>query len=272
MRRILGLTEILLLAAMGFVLAPGLFAQTARPAQASTQTISPYDVPAFSRMSMGTGVSPLGIGFQVSTDVTSHLNLRAIGNSFNYSASFTTSGIPINANMTLGSGGVLADYYPSHLGFRVSGGLLFINQNGASGTASIPGGNSFTLNHQTYYSANASPLSGTGSVALNTTKPGGMVTIGWGNHVKRSGHWSVPVEIGAVFDGPPKVNLALAGGACLDAAQTECGDVSGNSAVAKQFQGNLSTQVSKWNSDLNVVPGYPILSIGIAYSWQTRAY
>lgn len=273
MKRTLGLAGIFMLAAMGFAQAPDSSSQaTPPPAQAPVQQISAYDVPAFSRASVGAGISPLGIGLQVSTDVNEHLNLRGIGNIFNYSANFTTSGIPVNASLTLGSGGVMADYYPTHLGLRLSGGALFVNQNGASGTASIPGGNNFTLNHQTYYSASANPLNGTGSLALNTTKPSGIVTLGWGNHVKRSGHWTVPFEIGAVFDGSPKVNLALTGTACIDPGQTECTDISANTPIAQQFQSNLSAQIAKWNSDLNALQAYPVISIGIAYSWQTKTF
>ncbi len=237
------------------------------------QKVSPYDVPPFSRMSVGAGVSPLGIGLQVSTDVNSHLNIRGIGNIFGYSTNFTTNGIPVTASLTLGSGGVMADLYPFHAGFRLSGGLLFVNQNGASATASIPGGNNFTLDNQTYYSSNANPLNGTGSLALNSTKPGGLVTIGWGNHVKRSGHITIPFEIGAAFVGSPKVSLALSGTACIDPAQTICTDIaSPTNPIAQQFQSNLSAQIAKWNSDLNVLSAYPVVSIGIAYSWQTRSY
>jgi len=224
-------------------------------------------------MSVGAGLSPLGIGLQVSTNVNAHLNLRGIGNVFTYSDNFTTSGIPINASLTLGSGGVMADFYPLHVGLRLSGGLLFINQNGASATASIPGGNSFTLNHQTYFSDNASPLTGTGSLALNATKPGGIVTLGWGNHVKRSGHITIPFEVGAVFAGSPKVTMALSGSACTDQAQTMCTDISSSTnPIAQQFQSNLSSQIAKWNSDLNALEAYPVISIGVAYSWQTKAF
>lgn len=243
------------------------------PAQNPTQQVSPYDVPPLSRMSMGAGVSPLGIGLQVSTDVNSHVNIRGIGNIFSYSDNFTTSGIPVTAKLTLGSGGVMADFYPLHVGFRLSGGLLFINQNGASATASIPGGNNFSLDHQTYYSSNTNPLTGTGNLALNSTKPSGLVTLGWGNHVKRSGHITIPFEIGAAFVGSPKVSLALSGTACTDQAQTMCTDISSTTnPIATQFQSNLSSQIAKWNSDLNALQAYPVISIGIAYSWQTRAY
>jgi hypothetical protein len=250
--------------------------QSPQPAPAK---ISQYEVPPLSRMSFGAGLSTLGIALQASTDINAHLNVRGVGNAFTYSTSFNTSGIPISANLNMGTGGVMLDYYPFHVGFRLSGGALFVNQNKASATADIPAGNSFTLNHQTYYSANAnaatgtSPLTGTGTLALNTTKPGGILTTGWGNHVKRSGHLAFPVEIGAAFVGAPKVNMALSGWACTDQAQTMCTDIASTSnPIAVQFQNDLNSQISKWNSNLNVLTAYPILSFGVSYSFQTRAY
>jgi hypothetical protein len=294
MKRTLALAGMFLLAAMGFAQAPDTSTQATPPppaqqpdssqttppplAKAPAQTISPFDVPAFSRFSFGAGLSPLGIGLQVSTDINGHLNLRGIGNVFGYSTHFTTSGIPVSASLTLGSGGVMADYYPTHYGLRLSGGVLFINQNGASATASIPAGNSFTLNSQTYYSADtnaatgASPLTGTGNLALNSTKPSGVLTAGWGNHVRRSGHITIPFEIGVALVGSPKVSLALSGWACTDQAQTNCVNVAGNDPIAQQFESNLNSQISKWNNDLNVLQVYPIISVGIAYSWQTKAF
>ncbi|MGB6780811.1 MAG: hypothetical protein WBE36_02050 [Terracidiphilus sp.] len=290
MKRTLALAGMLMLAAIGFAQTPDSSSQATPPppaqspdsssqatppppSKSSTQMISPLDVPAFSRVSVGAELSPLGIGLQVSTDVNRHLNLRGIGNIFSYSANFTTSGIPITASLTLGSGGVMADYYPSRFAFRVSGGVLFINENGASATASIPGGDNFKLDGQTYYSSNANPLTGTGNLALNSTKPGAVFTTGWGNHVGHKGHFSIPFEIGAAFVGSPKVSMALSGTACTDQAQTMCTDIaSSTNPIAVQFQSNLNSQIAKWNSDLNVLEAYPIISVGIAYSWQTKAY
>lgn len=249
-----------------------------QPPPTHAPMISQYDVPAFSRMSVGVGLSPLGIGMQVSTDINAHLNLRAVGNIFKYSTSITSNGIPIDASLTLGSGGAMVDYYPSHLGFRVSGGLLFVNQNGASATANIPGGDSFTLDNQTYYSANpnpatgATPLAGTGSLTLNGVKPTAVLTTGWGNHVKRSGHWAVPVELGVAFIGQPKINMALSGWACTDPNQINCANISGNNPIAQQFQSDLNAQIAKWNSNLTGLQTYPILSVGVAYSFQTKSY
>jgi len=240
---------------------------------------SAYDAPAFSRMAFGVGLSPLGIGMQVATNLNSHLNLRGLGNVFKYDTSFTTNGIPVDAKLNLASAGGTLDYYPFHHGFRLSGGILFVNDNQVSATSSIAGGNSITLNGQDYYSAyanpvtGATPLNGTGSLALNGMKPGAILTTGWGNHVKRNGHWSFPFEIGVAFVGTPKVKMNLGGWACVDQAQTLCTNIADpNNPIAIEFQQNLDAQIAKWNSDLSALESYPIVSMGVSYSFRVRQY
>ena len=183
-----------------------------------------------SRVALGVGLSPLGIGMQVTTNLTEHFNLRATGNIFGYSTSFTTNGIPADAKLKLASAGAAVDIYPFHNGFRISPGLLFVNRNQLTATANIPGATRFTLNNQTFYSANANaatgavPVDGTGTLNLNTTKPAFTISTGWGNTIPRNGHWSFPVEVGVALIGKPAVNVNLGGWACYDQAQTLCTD------------------------------------------------
>jgi hypothetical protein len=244
-----------------------------------TPMISPYNPPAFSRLSVGGAASLLGIEMQLVTGVNSHLNLRAIGNLFNYSNSLTISGVPTNAHLKLGSVGGMVDYYPFRFAFRLSGGMLFINRNHVDTTTNIAGGDSITLNGQNYYSASANqltgatPLHGQGHLALNTATPSYVVTTGWGNHVKRSGHWSFPVEIGVAFVGTPKVTTAISGWACTDSTQMHCTNIGDpNNQIAIQFQNNLSAQVAKWNSNVSWLKTYPIFTTGVTYAFNTRRY
>ena len=248
-------------------------AQAASPVRNATVASAP-----FSRMAFGAGVSPLGIGFQVATNVNRHLNIRGTGNVFKYSTNFTTNGLTANANLNLASAGVALDYYPTRLGFRVSPGVLFYNGNLLSASDTVAGGTSFTLNNQTFYSANANtatgatPVSGNAALGLNSTKPAFTITTGWGNMIPRKGgHLSVPFELGVAVTGQPSLNATLGGWACYDQAQTECTNISSTTdPIAIAVQSDLQAQIAKWKSDLSPLKTYPIISIGIAYAFHIR--
>jgi hypothetical protein len=249
-----------------------LLAQSAPPVNSPLVTSRP-----FSHIAFGAGVSPLGIQLQAATNLSSHFNLRGTGNVFNHSTNFTSNGINATAKLNLASAGAAVDIYPFHVGFRLSPGVLFYNQNQLTAGAAVPGGTSFTLNGTTYYSANtnsgtgATPINGSGVLGLNTTKPAFTITTGWGNMIPRKGHWSVPVELGVALIGAPTVNVNLGGWACYDQAQTQCANIgSATNPIAIAVQSNLTAQVAKWTSDLNPLKTYPIISVGVAYSFHLR--
>ncbi len=125
--------------------APAMSAPSARP---------------FSKVAFGVGISPLGVQLSMTTNLNPHLNLRSSGNLFNYSTNFTASGIGADAKLNMKSAGTALDIYPFYKGFRISPGLLFYNANQVTATALVAGGTSFTLNDQTYYSANANSATG----------------------------------------------------------------------------------------------------------------
>jgi hypothetical protein len=243
----------------------------------SVQSGPAYSGP-FSRVAIGGGFTTLGPGVQITTNLADHLNLRVSGNGLHFGASFSTNGFDANAKLNLVSAGVAADIYPFHRGFRISPGVLVLNNNKVSATSVAAGGTSFTLNDTTYYSATANPATGAtplhadGSLGLNTNKPAFTLTTGWGNTIPRNGgHWSFPAEVGVAFIGSPAVNVTLSGWACQDQAQTQCSDVTSTTdTTAQDVQSNLAAQIAKWKSDLDALKTYPVLSFGVAYSFAVR--
>jgi hypothetical protein len=231
-----------------------------------------------SQFALDGGVSPFGIQLQTATNLNSHFNLRGTGSFFNYSTNFTVSGITATAKLGLASAGASLDIYPFRSGFRVSPGALFHNQNQVTAAASVPGGTSFTLNGQTFYSANANaatgatPVNGSAVLGLNTNKTALSITTGWGNMIPRKGgHFSFPFEIGAAFIGAPTLHVNLGGWVCMDQAQTNCSDfASTTNPVGASAQSALQTQEAKWVKDLNLLKIYPIVSGGIAYRFGIR--
>lgn len=249
---------------------------TSRPAPAVSG--GSYRTSPFSRMAIGAGVSPLGVGVQVTTSMGTHLNLRVVGNGFPHSTTFNTNGFTAHAKLNLASAGIAGDIYPFHKGFRISPGVLFLNNNKLTATSTVAGGTSFTLNGDTFYSATpnsvtgATPLNANAHLGLNTTKPAFTITTGWGNTIPRDGnHWSFPFEIGAAFIGSPSLNANLSGWACYDQAQTECTNVaSTTNPIALQIQSDMNAQIAKWKNNLDPLKTYPIVSFGVDYSFSTR--
>ena len=214
----------------------------------------------------------------MSNNLNQHLNLRTSGNLFKYSTNFTASGIGADAHLDMHSVGTQLDIYPTRWGFRVSPGVLLYNGDQLSANASVPGGTSFTLNDQTYYSANANPTSGATPVngdallSLHTTNPAFTITTGWGNTIPRKGHWSFPFEVGVALTGAPSLKVNLGGWACYDQALTLCTDITSKTdPIALQIQSNLAAQVSKWSRDADPLKTYPIASFGVAYSFGLRS-
>lgn len=253
---------------------PGAGHEAVAPEQAPAPAITSLPPRPFSRVAFGVGFSPLGVQMALTTNLNQHFNLRSTGNLFSYSSSFTSNGIPASARLNLKSAGTAVDIYPFHKGFRISPGLLFYNANQATADASVPGGTSFTLNNQTYYSAHANPatgarpVDGTGQMRLNTTNPALTITTGWGNTLPRNGHWSFPFEVGFAFTGAPSVKVNLNGWACYDNAQTLCTDINSKTdPIALEIQSNLQIQVAKWTHDVEPLKTYPIASFCVAYSF-----
>jgi hypothetical protein len=226
----------------------------------------------FSEVALGGGISTLGINMQLAVNANRYMNIRATGNYFKYTlTNLNTNGFNVSGNLNLATAGASLDFYPfPRHGFRVSPGILFVNDNAASGTMAASAGTSFTLNNVTYYSSPTDPVSGTASLGLNTTKPAATMTVGWGNMIPRyrGGHWSFPVEVGVAFIGQPAVNLALTSGqVCANAQGTEgCQNVAGDPTLAS----NVQAQIAKYQNDLEPFKYYPILSFGVGYNFHIR--
>ena len=212
----------------------------------------------------------MGINLQAATNLNRYMNVRGVGNFFNYSLNnISVNGLNASGNVNFATAGASLDFYPfPKVGFRLSPGVLFYNQNQVSATVTAPGGTSFSLDNYTYYSSQANPVMGAGSVGLHTQSPAFTMTTGWGNMISRRGHLSFPVEIGAAFIGAPAVNMALVSGEVCQDPQGTVGCQ--NVTSYQQLQSNLQAQVAKYQNDLNPFRIYPIFSFGVGYSFNLR--
>jgi len=267
---------------LAFVLIVAFFAAGCRPAAAQSfsspaaagamATAPAMPGPAlapFSRIAFGAGFSPLGINLMAATNLNRYANLRVTGNVLKFTENnISTNGFDVDADLSLASAGLSLDVYPfpAH-GLRFSPGLLFYNANNATALFTVQAGTSFSLNDYTYYASASAPVKGNGHVGLNSTNPAFTITAGWGNQVPRNGrHWSYPVEIGVALVGAPSLDIALTSGQVCDANGQNCVNVATDPSV----QSNLRAQVASYKGDLEPLKTYPIVSVGVAYSFNIR--
>jgi hypothetical protein len=211
----------------------------------------------------------MGINMQAAVNANRYINLRGTGNYFNYTISnISSNGLNLNGKLNFAAAGASVDFYPfPNHGFRLSPGALFYNQNTVGANVTVAGGTKFTLNSVSYYASSTNPITGNGSLGLNTSNPAFTMTTGWGNMIsRRGGRWSFPFELGAAFIGVPSVNVALTSGLACNAQGQNCVNV----ATDPNVQANLQAQIAKYKSDLNPFKYYPIVSFGLGYNFNLR--
>ena len=212
------------------------------------------------RLGIGVKFSTLGAGIEAATAVTRKSNVRGGFNAFTYGTDLTKDGISYSGELRLRSVDVLYDQYlvgPLH----VSPGVLLYNGNRGTATASVPGGQSFSLGGNTFYSSAADPVRGNGTLNLGTVSP--MILFGVGNLLPRNDHhFAVNFEAGVIFQRAPQATLNLAGSTC-NSTGIVCLPVASNPVV----QSSIQSEQTKINNDVNFFKYYPILSLGFGYKF-----
>jgi hypothetical protein len=208
---------------------------------------------------IGVKTSFLGVGAEIATRVTHHTNARAGFNILGYSRNFSKDGVNYGGHLSFRTVEAHYDIYPWAGNFRISPGVLAYMGNPVTANAIVPGNQSFSLGGQTYYSDPSAPMTANGKINFNQVSP--TATIGWGNLVRRNKRFSIPVEIGAAFQGSPKTTLNLTGNVC-NAPGVACTSTS-NSTV----QSNVVAEQVKINKSLSAFKVYPIISVGFGYKF-----
>ena len=120
----------------------------------------------------------------------------------------------------------------------MSPGPLVYNGNGATATANVPGGSTFTLGGTTYTSDPTNPITGTGKLDFVKAAPTAM--FGFGNLVPQNRHFTYNLELGAVFQGSARTKLNLTGNAC-DSTGLNCV----NAATDPTVQSNVTAEQTR---------------------------
>jgi hypothetical protein len=209
---------------------------------------------------VGVKVSSLGIGGEAAVALTHRSNVRVGFNYFSYSDTFNKDGATYKGALGLRSAQATYDLFLVS-SFHISPGVLLYNGNKVTANVSVPGGQNFTLNNVSYMSDPADPVAGTGRLRVYKAAP--MVLLGFGNLVPRNGHhFSASFDIGAAYQGPPRITLNLAGSAC-DSSGVFCRSVASDPTI----QANVVSEQAKLNKSASPFRFYPVLSFGVGYKF-----
>ncbi len=198
---------------------------------------------AQAEMGLGLGVKAgtLGLGAEITKSFTETLNGRVGFNSYKFTTSGKEGDVDYDIDMKWQSTALLLDWHPGGGSFRLTAGYM-LNGNKLEMTAK-PTSN-YTIGDQTYTLAQVGTL--TGTVDMDN---GPYVGLGWGNAGTKGFGFSF--ELGAIYQGSPKVNLNATGTLATDA----------------NFQTELTKEEKKAQDSLDSFKWYPQIALGLSYGF-----
>lgn len=187
------------------------------------------------------GLGSTGVGAGYAYGINDHFGVRGEFNGYSYSTDQKSGGTKYDGRLHLQSVGVYGDWFPWANAFRVTAGYVNTN-NKFSGRASGNDGD-VTINHVSY-----SLVGESAKVQVKFPSSVPYLGLGWGHNPSRPG-WGFYGDVGLQF-GAPKSRITLSPGL---ASQVPDRDV--------------RAQEEQFNNDLKVLGGYPVISMGVSYSF-----
>ena len=196
-----------------------------------------------SDVAIGVRAGLLGVGGEVSKLLTSHVGVRVGANFFSYTLKGQKqNNIAFDGDAKWQSFTALLDLYPSPRGsFHLTAGLV-TNPVKATVTG-VPTSGGFEINNHTYTAAQVGTLTGTGK--FGSVLP--YVGLGVGTAASKHGGLGIVFDLGAAI-GKPIIGLSASG-----------------AASNAQLLSDLNAQIATTQKDLNKVPVYPVLALGLIY-------
>jgi hypothetical protein len=196
------------------------------------------------RFAVAGKLSTLGAGVEITTRITSDVNLRLGANTFSHDYSGEVNDVDYDLDLDLLSGLILLDWHPFHGGFRLSGGGV-INRNEIDMTSNPTV--TYTIGNKSYTFSDVGTL--TGKVDFDKIAP--YAGIGWGNAVGKDKRWGLALDMGVVFQGSPDIDLVA----------------NGLLASVPSFQEDLAREKKDIEDKLDRYEYYPVIAFGITYKF-----
>lgn len=215
------------------------------PAEEEASTSDQSGSSANSAWAIGTDISTLGLGANVTRRLTPKFNVRGAVNGFTIGADVEDTDVNYNADLTLINVSTLVDYHPvQRLGFRLTGGLIF-NDNKISGSGQPSTAQTFEFNGTEYSTRDTGSIDAEISFGSPVAP---YIGIGWGNAVKPNQRWGFSANVGVMFPGSPDVDINP-----------------GNPNISGALANDIEAEEKELEDDLDFLTVYPVVSIGVTY-------
>jgi hypothetical protein len=196
------------------------------------------------RVAIAPKAGTTGAGADLTIRIAPVLNVRLGAQGWSRSETRTEQQIEYDAELSLVSGQVLLDLHPGERGFRISAGAVV---NGNEVTAVSTEDAVYVLNGTPYPVGLVGRLRG--SVETNSVAP--YAGIGWGNAVAPGSRWRFAADLGAFYQGRPKVALR---------AESPLLPL-----LPDSFFEDLEAERQEIEADLADYTWYPVVSLGVSY-------
>jgi len=206
--------------------------------------------PAFN---VGLKAGTLGLGLDISKPINEFVSLRFNMNKFTYNTTDTSRYNKIlhaDKEYDLNTKGVLLDFYVLQL--RLTAGL-YKNDNVIKYSSTPKGSNPIILNGTRYGTSILRKVEST--VSFNSVAP--YLGVGWGNNGNREGWggWNLTLDVGLMYHGAPEIDI--------DLQINDNVPITSRSLIAE----NLKIERKKQEKDLSDFPFYPVVMVGLNYSF-----
>lgn len=217
-------------------------------------------------VAVGAKASTLGFGAEATVGINDYLNVRVPFNTFSYDYDDKDGGdVAYEGKLKLNSIGAQLDVHPFKGSFYLTGGL-FANRNKINAQArTTDASEAYEVGDSDYYTDPNDPLALDGRIGFNKTVP--YAGLGWGNAIQGSSSFYFRFELGAFFQGAPKIGLTPSGSATTGAnGSGDSFTVGDGSAVDQQFQAELEKERADLEDDTKDYKIYPV--VGLALGWR----
>ncbi len=195
-------------------------------------------------------VSTLGGGLELAMPMTERYTARLGFNQFKFSASENSGGVTFSGDLKLSSVTTLVDWRPWSGVTHLTAGVIF-NSNKLELSGTVANGSTYDASGTTFTCAATGGCGVNTSVGFNKVSP--YLGIGWSGQPKKQG-FSFSTDIGILFQGSPSATVNSQG------TWTAGGVSTTTTALDADAQKQL-------NSDLSSFKYYPVVSVGIGYTF-----